>query len=75
MAIKIDLIGKTAAISGGAGGMGMMLTDTLAAHPIMANKTVRILALPDEFVKTETEKTIFTTAGIDREAIVRAVRG
>ncbi len=56
-----------------AGGMGMMLADCLADHPAMQNKRVRILASPDEFVRTEAGKSIFSSAGIDRAAIVRAV--
>jgi len=56
-----------------AGGMGMMLSDELKKFPKLQNKTVRIMALKDEFGLQEREESIWKSCGMDRDAIVEAV--
>ena len=56
-----------------AGGMGMLLSDALAGHEKMRNKTVRILALEDEFGIQKRPEPIWRSVGVDSESIVRAV--
>ncbi len=55
-----------------AGGMGMMLSDALCRHPIMANKRVRILGAPDHFVHGASGASIRAAAGVDCAAVIRA---
>lgn len=54
-----------------AGGMGVMLSDALSAHPVMEDKQVRILALKDDFAVQEKDEPIWTSVGLDRESILR----
>ncbi len=56
-----------------AGGMGMMLSDALRSYPIMENKTVRIMALEDEFGIQEKDEPILKSVGLDADSIVRTV--
>ena len=55
-----------------AGGMGMMLSDALSRFDAMENKSVSILAPRDTFVVQDKQESIWRTAGVDRDAIVRA---
>ncbi len=53
-----------------AGGMGMMLSSALSLHPKMQNKTVRILALKDDFgIQTKPEP-ILRSVGLDADSII-----
>ncbi len=53
-----------------AGGMGMMLSSALSLHPKMRNKTVRILALKDDFgIQTKPEP-ILRSVGLDADSIM-----
>ncbi|MBQ9785182.1 MAG: 1-deoxy-D-xylulose-5-phosphate synthase [Clostridia bacterium] len=55
-----------------AGGMGMMLSDALRVHDVMQNKTVRILAAKDDFVIQDKAESIWKTAHVDCDEIIRA---
>ncbi|MBQ3127374.1 MAG: 1-deoxy-D-xylulose-5-phosphate synthase [Clostridia bacterium] len=57
-----------------AGGMGMLLSDALRGRAVMQNKTVRILAVDDDFVRRDKPIPVLTAAGVDREAIVAEIR-
>ena len=56
-----------------AGGMGMLLADRLSGRAIMANKRVRILAVDDDCVRRDRDVSVWTAAGVDREAVVRTI--
>ena len=53
-----------------AGGMGMILSETLSSYPVMNNKTVRIMALDDNFAIQDKDEPIYKTAKISAEDIV-----
>ena len=55
------------------GGMGMLLCDALAGNEKMKNKTVRVLAVDDEFGLQERDEPIWRSVGVDRDSIVSAV--
>ncbi len=55
------------------GGMGMLLFDALKDQRKLQNKSVRALALNDEFGVQERDEPIWKSVGVDRESIVRAV--
>lgn len=54
-----------------AGGMGMLLSDALKGYDVMANKTVDILAVKDDFVIQTQAESIWKSAHIDRDEILR----
>ncbi|MBR6708631.1 MAG: 1-deoxy-D-xylulose-5-phosphate synthase, partial [Clostridia bacterium] len=56
-----------------AGGMGMLLSDALRQNPDMQNKTVRILAVDDNFAHRTANLPVWTAAGLDRTAIVAEI--
>lgn len=58
-----------------AGGMGMMLSDILnRRYPEkMENKSVRILAPEDNFVIRENSESIYTTAGVSTDCVLKAL--
>ncbi|MBQ9132224.1 MAG: 1-deoxy-D-xylulose-5-phosphate synthase, partial [Clostridia bacterium] len=56
-----------------AGGMGMMLSKALEPFDRMRNKTVRIMALKDDFGIQERNEPIWRSFGLDQESIVRTV--
>lgn len=58
-----------------AGGMGMMLSDVLRrrAASVMANKCITILAPEDDFVIRERPESIYATAGVSAEQILRTL--
>ncbi|MBQ7320695.1 MAG: 1-deoxy-D-xylulose-5-phosphate synthase [Clostridia bacterium] len=58
-----------------AGGMGMLLCDQLTRRypERMANKTVHLLAPEDNFVVRERAESIYTTAGVSSDDILRAL--
>ncbi len=57
-----------------AGGFGMMLSDALTGRSDFTATAHRILAVEDSFVTQEKPEPIRHTAGVDAEAIVKAVR-
>lgn len=56
-----------------AGGFGMMLSDALGGYPDFAQRPHRVLAVDDHFVFQTKPEPIRHTAGVDAEAMVRAV--
>ena len=50
--------------------MGMILSETLSSYPVMNNKTVRIMALDDNFAIQDKDEPIYKTAKISAEDIV-----
>ncbi len=56
-----------------AGGMGMMLSDALSSYPRMQGKSVRIMALKDQFAVQEKDEPIWHSVGLDRDSIVSAM--
>ncbi len=56
-----------------AGGMGMILSETLLSYSVMNNKTVRIMALDDNFAIQDKDEHIYKTAKLSAEDIVAAV--
>ncbi len=53
-----------------AGGMGMMLSTALSLHPKMQNKTVRIMALKDDFGIQTRPEPILRSVGLDADSIM-----
>jgi 1-deoxy-D-xylulose-5-phosphate synthase len=56
-----------------AGGMGMMLSDTLRPYDVMKNKTVSVLALPEGFGIQDRAEPIWHSFGLDAEGIVKRI--
>ncbi len=56
-----------------AGGFGMMLTDALSRHADFATHRHCILAVDDNFVMQDKSEPIRRTAGVDAEAITKAI--
>lgn len=56
-----------------AGGMGILLSDKLSGRAVMANKRTRILAVDDDFVRRDKDMSIWASAGVDHEAIIRTI--
>ena len=54
-----------------AGGMGMLMSDALKEYGVMANKTVEILAVKDDFVIQTQEENIWKSAHVDCSEIIR----
>ena len=58
-----------------AGGMGMMLSETLAGEDVMQNKTVKIKALDNHFAIQTQNEPIWQSFNLDADAIARDVLG
>ncbi len=56
-----------------AGGMGMMLSETLSHFEIMQNKSVTVMAIDDNFGIPKCREPILKTVGLDRESIVQNI--
>ncbi len=55
------------------GGMGMLLSDALSDYPKMKNKTVRIIALDDQFGIQTQDESIWKSFGMDCDGIVKVI--
>ena len=55
------------------GGMGMLLSDALSCFEIAKNKKFSLMALDDDFVIQTKDESIWKTAGLDCESIVRQI--
>ena len=56
------------------GGMGMILSDTLSGYEIMKNKTVLIMSVDDTFVERHSGESIYESAKISADDIVRIIK-
>ncbi len=56
------------------GGMGMILSDTLSGYEIMKNKSVSIMAVDDTFVERHEGESIYESAKISSEDIVKIIK-
>ncbi len=56
-----------------AGGFGMLLTDAMRRGGTLSGHAYRILAIDDSFVCQDAPEPIFRTAGVDAEAMERAL--
>ncbi|MBQ8208009.1 MAG: 1-deoxy-D-xylulose-5-phosphate synthase [Clostridia bacterium] len=57
-----------------AGGMGMMLSDEMTRRGMLEGFVYKLLALDDNFAIPEKEETIFETAGVSAEYIIKECR-
>ncbi len=56
-----------------AGGMGMLLYDALSGQDKLQNKTVRVMAVDDNFGIPQKGQTILEAVGLDRNSIVKTI--
>ena len=56
-----------------AGGMGMLLHDALKGQEKLQNKTVRVMAIDDNFGIPQKGQTVFEAVGVDRNSIVKVI--
>ena len=57
-----------------AGGFGMMLTDAMRRNGSLEGHPYTVLATDDSFVTQDKPEPIFRTAGVDAEAMAKALR-
>ena len=56
------------------GGMGMILSDVLSEYTVMKNKSDHIMAVDDTFVDRKVGESIYFSAGISADHIVKIIR-
>ena len=57
-----------------AGGMGMMLSESLSDYDVMKNKRVKFIALNESFGIQDKHESIFASFGMDAESIVNKIK-